>query len=368
MKGENFVNGDWVNAFRRFYTYNENEDFTSYLYERYNTSTGQLTSKQLWEYEVDENGNILVETFQYLKDGVMTYSYRTQNSYDDKDMQTEELMQVWEGQWVNSSRNQYTYDEYGNFHTGLYESWEDPDWLPSGRETMTWDEYGNDLTYLWEEYYDDWTNSYWYECEVDANGNQTSVLHKTWNGEDWENYYLTSRAFNDKNDLLEEINQSWGFGEWENNSKETYEYDENYYLTTISNYEWANGDWAFAESNRIEFDDKYNSFAFSGYQVKINYSELVSVGDIEVINTLDFYPNPTSGSSTISFDLLQSENVTVSLLDLTGRVVETIIQDKPMEAGMHNIDYNTSNLRSGPYFLRIDNGNMSYTKKIVVLK
>jgi hypothetical protein len=139
-------------------------------------------------------------------------------------------------------------------------------------------------------------------------------------------------------------------------------------LTTISNYEWANDDWAFAESNRLEFEDKYNSFTSSGYQIEINYSEFVSVGDLKVMNTVDFYPNPTSGNSTISFDLLQSENVSVSLLDLTGRVVDIILQDKAMEAGMHTIDYNTSNLRSGSYYLRINNGNASYTKKIVVLR
>jgi len=368
LKGENLVNEEWLPAFRRFYTYNENEYTTSYLYERY-YNTGDLYSKQLWGYEVDENGNILVETFQYLKDGEMTYSYRTMNTFDDNNNQTDELMHVWNGAvWVNSSRNHYTYDEYGNFHTGLYEYWEDPEWLPEGRETMTWDEYGNDLTYLWEEYYDDWTNSYWYECEVDENGNQTSVLEKEWNGQEWGNSYLTSRTFNANNDLLDEKSQYWEFEEWTNNGLSTYEYDDNYYLKTISNYEWANGEWTFAESNRIDFEDKYNAFAFSGYQVEINYSELVSVGNIKVMNRVDFYPNPSSGSSTISFGLLQSENVSVSLLDLTGRVVETIVQDKPMEAGMHTIDYNTSHLRSGSYYLRINNGNASYTKKIVVLR
>lgn len=79
------------------------------------------------------------------------------------------------------------------------------------------------------------------------------------------------------------------------------------------------------------------------------------------------YPNPCNYSTMIRFDLPEETNVEITLHDILGRKVMTLVNSK-FQAGSWKISIDLSNLPSGVYFYRIVAGNYSEVKKLILLK
>jgi photosystem II stability/assembly factor-like uncharacterized protein len=79
------------------------------------------------------------------------------------------------------------------------------------------------------------------------------------------------------------------------------------------------------------------------------------------------YPNPFNPSTTIKYSLPQTGRVTLSIYDLLGReVVKILDEEKP--AGEYETNWNASYYPSGVYFLRMQAGEFSETRKVVLVK
>jgi len=79
------------------------------------------------------------------------------------------------------------------------------------------------------------------------------------------------------------------------------------------------------------------------------------------------YPNPFNPGTTIKFSIPQSSNVTLKIFNTLGQEVSTVLNQN-MEAGIHTIDFNASELNSGVYFYRLDAGQFSEVKKMTLIK
>jgi subtilisin family serine protease len=84
------------------------------------------------------------------------------------------------------------------------------------------------------------------------------------------------------------------------------------------------------------------------------------------------YPNPFNSTTGIRFSLLSRTNVVIDVYDVLGRKIKTII-DKDCDPGVHSIMWDGRNIAgeeasSGVYFYRINAGNFSDTKKMLILK
>jgi hypothetical protein len=83
------------------------------------------------------------------------------------------------------------------------------------------------------------------------------------------------------------------------------------------------------------------------------------------------FPNPFNASTRISFTLPKAGNVDLNVYDVTGRLVRSLIgqtQGSPLQAGEHSFVFDGSDLPSGIYFVRLDAGEVSQTRKMVLLK
>jgi glucose/arabinose dehydrogenase len=84
------------------------------------------------------------------------------------------------------------------------------------------------------------------------------------------------------------------------------------------------------------------------------------------------YPNPSHDKSQIDFQLAQQAAVSIELLDITGRVVRTLVSEQ-FAAGQHTIEVTDLNaLPNGTYFYRMNvmqNGTIGFsqTKRMIVL-
>ncbi|MGB3016826.1 MAG: T9SS type A sorting domain-containing protein [Ignavibacteria bacterium] len=80
------------------------------------------------------------------------------------------------------------------------------------------------------------------------------------------------------------------------------------------------------------------------------------------------YPNPFNPATKISFDLPQDSRVNLVVYDLLGREVAKLVNNEFKVAGKYTYDFNAASLSSGVYFFRINAGNYSETKRMVLLK
>jgi len=82
---------------------------------------------------------------------------------------------------------------------------------------------------------------------------------------------------------------------------------------------------------------------------------------------LQNYPNPFNPSTTIAFELPEKASVRLSVFDILGREVATLINGT-LEAGRHAVVFTADRLATGVYFYRFEGGGTSMVKKMVVLK
>jgi hypothetical protein len=79
------------------------------------------------------------------------------------------------------------------------------------------------------------------------------------------------------------------------------------------------------------------------------------------------YPNPFNPTTIISYNLPKSAHVKLEILDILGREIKTLIYVK-QEAGHHTIIWDGKGNSSGIYFYKIEAGNFTETRKMVLLK
>ncbi len=93
----------------------------------------------------------------------------------------------------------------------------------------------------------------------------------------------------------------------------------------------------------------------------------LSVDEIPSLNSLEIFPNPAIDKFSIALDMAQSENVTIDVLDITGKVVFSQSLGK-LSAGQSLQTLDVSKLQSGIYMVNITVGNKQATSKLQVVK
>jgi hypothetical protein len=86
------------------------------------------------------------------------------------------------------------------------------------------------------------------------------------------------------------------------------------------------------------------------------------------------FPNPFNPSTEINYSIPQYGFVTLKVYNLLGQEVTTLV-NKEQKAGDYTVNFNAANLptgrqglASGVYMYRIQSGNLSLTKKMILLR
>ena len=107
-----------------------------------------------------------------------------------------------------------------------------------------------------------------------------------------------------------------------------------------------------------------------------NYEILVSDGNsIDLIDNvmlpqnyyLTNYPNPFNSMTNISFQISESENVNISIYNMNGQLIETIVNEE-MNPGSYSVSWNAKNVSSDLYFYKLTTGNKTGTNKMILIK
>ena len=79
------------------------------------------------------------------------------------------------------------------------------------------------------------------------------------------------------------------------------------------------------------------------------------------------YPNPFNPQTTITYQLPRSGFVNISVYNVTGQMVKTLVNDDK-NAGYHSVVWNAAGIGSGVYFYRIVTEEYTSARKCMILK
>ena len=79
------------------------------------------------------------------------------------------------------------------------------------------------------------------------------------------------------------------------------------------------------------------------------------------------YPNPFNPTTTIKYQILANNPVSLKIFDVLGNEITTLVNEFKT-AGVYEITFEASSLSSGTYFYRLQSGSMVETKKMILLK
>jgi len=110
----------------------------------------------------------------------------------------------------------------------------------------------------------------------------------------------------------------------------------------------------------------------AGYEPYIrfvfNNNNSIDEGCLSIENDLVYiYPNPVRDNFTIEFEISKPKRIQISLYNVRGERIKNIYNDFT-NSEKNSFTIETDNLLSGVYFIRIDNGDVNLTRKILVIK
>jgi hypothetical protein len=111
---------------------------------------------------------------------------------------------------------------------------------------------------------------------------------------------------------------------------------------------------------------------FGPYSVKSTTGVADKLDIPETFALQQNYPNPFNPSTTISFSLAERTNVSITIFDMGGRIVNTLVNGQK-GAGAHNVtwqavDSSGESLPTGVYFYTMKTANFTSTKTMTIIK
>ncbi len=129
----------------------------------------------------------------------------------------------------------------------------------------------------------------------------------------------------------------------------------------------VNGSWVLAIDDLASGD----SGVLKAWCLVLRYQTIVGgIQTIEIPNYYSLaqnYPNPFNPTTSIKFSVPTPEMVTLKVYDVLGKEVAVLVNEMK-QPGFHTVDFDASRLASGIYFYRIDAGQFSSVKRMVLVK
>ena len=84
------------------------------------------------------------------------------------------------------------------------------------------------------------------------------------------------------------------------------------------------------------------------------------------------YPNPFNPTTTIPFDIIKNDQITLSIYNVKGEMVRTLVNSY-LDPGSYEVRWNGRsdsgvNLSAGMYFIELKGTNFRETNKMIYLK
>jgi len=350
------------------------------VYLSYEDLNDTLSVKDSTLFVYDIENNLLEETswqddFFFQISGAKRY-LRTYDNEGNVLTQIEQLLE--NANWVNYTRENYTYDSNNLLLILNYSTWQNNAWVVgltvyysynlngqiltilrnTSRSFYTYNDQ-NKLDTITSQYYANgiWTNNQRsvYSYNSIPGGNTITRLQLIWSGSNWDNFTKRTETFDNNGNLALYIWETWQNGTiWELNTRRSWVYDNNQNPVYLLQEWWTDSAWVNSGQTNFEYDsDADIVFSQTDYWLddvwaKRNtyhyyYYSPVSTHTPSAAN-FTIFPNPASTSVT-----LESEGLThINLFDQQGRLVRSQgLQGQAQET------LQLGNLPTGNYLLQV---------------
>jgi photosystem II stability/assembly factor-like uncharacterized protein len=160
-----------------------------------------------------------------------------------------------------------------------------------------------------------------------------------------------------------------------NNSFSAATSDSGIYFSSNSGQSWTQLNNGLNHLNVTSLLIDNDGYFYAGTDLGGVYKSIGSVLAVENENTLhpiafqliQNYPNPFNPSTTIQYSIKERTSVELVLYDILGREVEVLVNED-QDAGQYKINLNAGGLASGIYFYKIQAGEYTEVKKMMLLK
>jgi hypothetical protein len=339
------------------------------------------------QFFYNSNGQLTNDLNHGWEDNTWIINTRTTYTYENN-LQAVMITENWENDtWVPYMKSQWTYNENGRVTSILDQNSVNNEWVNSSQTTYTYS--GNNCTELLMQ---DWVNETWETThrttyEYDGEGNNIVSISETF----IMGISIKSKTINTFENGLKvtELNQSLEGTEWVDVSKSTYTYNESRQQTQFVSEQWTGAEWMYTINGLYTYDGNGNNTEIltqiwqndawvNFMKVTINYQQTTDVEEAAISNQpISFrlfqnYPNPFNPSTKIKYSIPyigthRGVFVQLKVYDILGNEVAVLVnEEKP--AGEYQAEFNAANLPSGLYLYRLQSGNYSETKKMLMLK
>lgn len=282
----------------------------------------------------------------------------TTYEYGFDELPIEEVLQVWDGDWVNSIRHQYSYEDYNLtslISEDIEQEWVNGNWVNLHQIIYGYEPIITAIVKDWNG--NNWENHYLYTFEFGEN--EETVLIQYWQGGAWQN--MEQEFYYYDNDIIQRIiYQDWENSTWVNAQRDAYEYDGIYKLNTVTKTPWMNGDWAVNESTIINYtydgmgnnlhavtvnnestyiEMYYNEGDMMSFynvvEVTMEYFDITGIGEQEALAHFSLSPNPCEGR----FEVRGANFKKAEVYSLTGQKIaeseSPVIELQTMASGVY---------------------------------
>jgi len=141
--------------------------------------------------------------------------------------------------------------------------------------------------------------------------------------------------------------------------------------TTYINYTWIGKEYGLL-ANLVSGPDETDPEYTKAYDVTIRTGIETAIEEpyMEITETFDLlhnYPNPFNPVTTISYNLTEPADVTLTIYNAVGQEISVLIHEK-QEAGKHSVKWHAGGKPSGVYFCKLSANEQSSMRKMILIK
>ncbi len=88
---------------------------------------------------------------------------------------------------------------------------------------------------------------------------------------------------------------------------------------------------------------------------------------VPATGNMNIFPNPADNTVSITFTMTNDEPVTISLVDMNGKLVKELTKDKRFAKGDHLITDDLKDVSQGVYMVIMRSSTETHSKKLTIL-
>ena len=218
-------------------------------------------------------------------------------------------------------------------------------------------------------------NSYRLTFTYNSANKLLTELFEMWNGTSWDDDGKYVNTYNASNQMLTGISLVWNGTTYDNDGKTTYTYGSATYPTSMTNSTWNGTSWdddnkdvfTYNSSNQVLTDNYFtwDGTAWVPSSNSIYYYEIFApqaILSVTLDATVSIYPNPVENLLNVNIQLNQDDNITLSVVDLNGKVV---YQTSSIKGKNSTTPINTTSFAKGVYMIQIKGNNGETSSKFI---